>query len=87
MLFDDDPCTIKHHIEKQLFNSDLKTIINCPNLTIDPTNYALFQKAQPISSAVERSFSLLSKLLGKDRNFDVKNVKKYIMQYYNKKSL
>ena len=70
----------------RLSNSDLKTIINCTNLTIDPTNYALLQKAQPTSAAVERSFSMLSKLLRKDRNFDVKNVKKYMMLYYNKKS-
>ena len=65
---------------------DSETIINCTNLTIDPTSYALLQKAQPTSAAVERSFSMLSKLLRKDRNFDVKNVKKYMMLYYNKKS-
>ena len=76
MQFDDDPCAIKNYIKKRLSNSDLETIINCTNLTIDPTSYAPLQKAQPISAAVERSFSILSKLLRKDRNFDVKNVKK-----------
>ncbi len=86
MQFDDDLCLIKNFIKKQLSNSDLETIINCTNLTIDPTSYALMQKAQPTSAAVERSFSMLSKLLRKDRNFDVKNVKKYMMLYYNKKS-
>ena len=85
MQFDDDPCAIKNYIKKRLSNSDLKTIINCTNLTIDPTSYALLQKAQPTSAAVERSFSILSKLLRKDRNFDVENVKKYMMLYYNKK--
>ena len=85
MQFDDDPCAIKNYIKKRLSNSDVKTIINCTNLTIDPTSYALLQKAQPTSAAaVERSFSMLSKLLRKDRNFDVKNVKKYMMLYYNK---
>ena len=84
MQFDDDPCAIKNYIKKRLSNSDLETIINCTNLTIDPTSYALLQKAQPTSAAVERSFSMLSKLLRKDRNFDVKNVKKYMMLYYNK---
>ena len=79
MQFDDDPCAIKDYINKRLSNSDLETIINCTNLTIDPTSYALLQKAQPTSAAVERSFSMLNKfLLRKDRNFDVKNVKKYI---------
>ena len=63
-------------LQKRLSNSDLETIINCTNSTINPTSYALLQKAQPISAAVERSFSMLSKLLRKDRNFDVKNVKK-----------
>ena len=87
MQFDDDQCTIKkNYIKKLLSNSDLETIINCTNLTIDPTSYALLQKAQPISAAVERSFFMLSKSLRKDRNFDVKNVKKYMMLYYNKKS-
>ena len=74
MQFDDDPCTIKNYIKKRLSNSDLETIIKCTNLTIDPTSYTLLQKAQP-TSAAERSFSILSKLLRKDRNFDVKNVK------------
>ena len=75
MQFDDDPFAIKDHIKKRLSNSDLKTAINCTNLTIDPTSYALLQKAQPTSAAIERSFSMISKLLRKDRNFDVKNVK------------
>ena len=73
--FDDDPCAIKNYIKKRLSNSDLETIINCTNFTIDPTNFALLQKAQPTSAAVERSFFTLSKLLRNDRNFDVKNVK------------
>ena len=85
--FDDDPCATKDYINKRLSNSDLETIINCTNLTIDPTNYALLQKAQPTCTAVERSFSMLNKLPRKDRNFDVKNVKKYMMLYYNKTSL
>ena len=47
--FDDDPCAIKHYIKKRLSNSDLETIINCTDLTIDPTGYALLQKAsQPL---------------------------------------
>ena len=75
MEFNDDPCAIKNYIKKRLSNSDLETTINCTNLTIDPTNYALLQKAQPTSAAVERSYSMLSKLLRKNRNFDVKNVK------------
>ena len=69
MQFDDDPCAIKNYIKKRLFNSDLETIINCTNLKIDPTSYALLQKAQPTSAAVEMSFSMLSKLLRKSQKF------------------
>ena len=87
MHFDDDPCAIKDYINKRLSNSDLETIINCTNFTIDPTSYALLQKARPTSAAVERSFSMLNILLRKDRNFDVKNVKKHMMLYNNKTSL
>ena len=87
MQFDDHPCAIKDYMNKRLSNSDLETIINYTNLTIDPTSYALLQKAQPTFAAVKRSFSMLNNLLRKDRNFDVKNVKKYMMLYYNKTSL
>ena len=61
---------LKITLKKRLSNSDLETIIYCTNLTINPTSYALLQKPQPTSAAVERSFSMLSKLLRKDRNFD-----------------
>ena len=49
MQFDDDPYAIKDYITKRLSNSELETIINCTNLTIDPTGYALLQKpSQPL---------------------------------------
>ena len=54
MQFDDDPCAIKNYIKKRLSKSNLETILNCTNLTIDPTSSALLQKAQPTSAAVER---------------------------------
>ena len=76
MQFDNDPCAIEDYIKNRQSNSDLETIINCTNLTINPTSYALLQKAQPTSAAVERALSMLSKLLRKDRSFDVKKVKK-----------
>ena len=77
-------CSSQAYIKKRLSNSDLKAIIICTNLAIAPTTYALLQKAQPTSAAVERSISMLSKLLRKDRNFDIENVKKYMLMYFNK---
>ena len=87
MQFDDDPSAIKDYIKKRLSNSDLETIINCTNLTIDPPSYALLQKVQQTSAAVERLFATLSKLLRKDRNFDAENVKKNIRCCITIKSL
>ena len=74
MQFDDDPRAIKDYINKRLSNSDLETIINCTNLTIDPTSHALLQKVQPTSAAVERSFSMLNKLQRKEeKSFSMLN--------------
>ena len=84
MYFLDDPWSPQAYIKKRLINSDLEAIINCTNLDIAPTTYALLHKDQPTSAAVERSFSILSKLLEKERNFDIKNVKKYMLIFYNK---
>ena len=83
MHFLDDSCSIQAYIKKRLYNSDLEVIINCTNLAIAPTTYAFLKKAQPTSADVEQSFSMLSKLLRKDSNFDIKNVKKYMLLYYN----
>ena len=81
------PIPLQHKLELLVIHFFWREIrdVTC-NLPIDPTSYALLQKAQPTSAAVERSFFMLSKLLRKDRNFDVKKVKKYMMLYYNKKS-
>ena len=59
MQFDDDPCAIKDYINKRLSNSDLETIINCTNLTIDPTSYALLQKDRVGSAVVTMSSAAL----------------------------
>ena len=47
--FDDDLCAIKNYIKKRLSNSDLETIINCTNLTIDPkAKYYCKKPSQPL---------------------------------------
>ena len=66
--FLNDPCSIQAYIKKRLSNTNLGAIINCINLTSASTTYAWLQKAQPNSAAVERLFSMLSKLLKKERN-------------------
>ena len=46
MHFVDDPCSIQAYIKKRLSQSDLEAIINCTNLAIAHTTYALLQKVQ-----------------------------------------
>ena len=81
MDFLEDPCEIQNYIDRRLSGSDIATIINSSVSTIPPATYALLQKAQ---ATAERSFSMLKKLLRKDRNFKSENAKKYKLLYYNK---
>jgi len=40
-------------------------------------------KAQPTTASVERSFSVLKKLLAKDRNFEAENVQHHMILHFN----
>ena len=44
---------------------------------ISPAAYSLLQNSQPPAASVQRSFSMLKKLLAKNRNFKAENVKHY----------
>ena len=50
---------------------------------VAPAVYGLRQRCQPPKAAVERSFSMLNKLLATDRNFLPKNVKHNMCVHYN----
>jgi len=45
--------------------------------------YSLLQNAQPTTASVERSFSMLNKLLAKDRNFKAENVQYCMILHFN----
>jgi len=51
---------------------------------ISPELYAKLLKCQAISCSVEGSFSMLRKLLAKDRHFSPDNVWKYLALYLDK---
>ena len=59
--FGKDTCSINRFIYKRMQNNDTFTVY--------------FQHIQPTFAAVERNFFVLRKLLAKDRNFNVENVK------------
>ena len=50
---------------------------------ISPDVYHMLQIFQRTSASVERSFSILKKLLAKDRNFKVENVQHYMILHFN----
>ena len=81
--FHSDPCSIKAYIQKRVNASDFETILKMRRENISPADYALLQRAQPTSTAVERSFSILKSILRLNRPFKAENVRKYIVLAYN----
>ena len=53
------------------------------NQYISPAVYYMLQNSLPTSALVEKSFSMLKKLLAKDRNFKVENVRHYMILHFN----
>ena len=64
-------------------NNNNSEIINIERHDILPAVYHMLENSQPTSASVERSLSMLKKLLAKDRNFKVKNVQHYMILHLN----
>lgn len=75
---------LKRRLEK---NVDLNAIIKMQRNELPPALYAELQRCQPTSASVERSFSMLRKMLRKDRPFLQSNVVNYITVLYNKNEM
>ena len=67
--FGEDTCYINPNIKKRMQNNDISEIINMERQDISPAVYHMLQNSQTTSASVERSFSVLKKLLAKERNF------------------
>ena len=78
-----DPCPIENYLEKRLKKNDIEIIITAERPDIAPATYAKLLNCQPTSASVERSFSMLDKMLAKDRNSNPQNVRNYITLHYN----
>ena len=82
--FGDDPCKIKDYFYKRLAKNDISSVvIEDGDTLLSPYLKALVQQGQCTTIDVERSFSMLSKLLRDDRNFNEENIKYYMISYYN----
>ena len=64
-------------------NNDISKIINIQRQHISPAVYHMLQNSQTTSASVERRFSMLKKLLAKDRNFKVENLRHYMILHFN----
>ena len=58
--------------------------MNCGNVNVSSDNYVQLMNCPASSISVERSFSLLRKLLTKEKTFKEENLIKYMFLYYNK---
>ena len=81
--FGEDTCNINQYIKKRMQNNDISEIINMERQDISLAVYHMLQNSQPTSASVERSFSMLKKLLAKYRNFKVENVRHYMILHFN----
>ena len=70
----EDTCNINQYIKKRMQNNDISEKLNVERQDILSAVYDMLQNSQPTSASVETSFSMLKKLLAKDRNFKVENV-------------
>ena len=84
LKFEKDPCNIKYYIDSRIESNGINEIINMEKESVSPQLYGQLLQCQATSASVERSFSILNKLLAKDRNFNPANVKKYVCVLYNK---
>ena len=72
--FGEDTCNINQYIKKRMQSNDISKTIDMERQDISPAVYHILLNSQPTSVSVERSFSMLKKLLTKDRNFKIENV-------------
>ena len=81
--FGEDTRNINQYIKKRMQNNDISEIINMVKQDISPAVYHMLQNSQPTSSSVERSFTMLKKLLAKNRNFKLENVQHYMILHFS----
>ena len=81
--FGEDTYNINQYIKKRMQNNDISEIVNMERQDISSAVYHMLQNSQPTSASAERSFSMLKKLLAKERNFKVENVRHDMTLHFN----
>jgi len=75
--------TLTVTLNKRIENNDILKIMSVKRSDISPAVYSLLQHCQPTSVSVERSFSMLRKILAKDEGFAIENLKYYVILHFN----
>ena len=78
-----DGYQIGRYIHERMSRNDINCIVKMGRGDISPHLYSLLSNSQATSASVERSFSILGKLLARDRNFKDDNLSHYLMLKYN----
>ena len=81
--FQEDKCEISRYLGKRIEKNDIQTIWKRNARNLCPLDYANLLSCQATTISVERSFSILNKLLAKDRNFSAPNIEQYLICRYN----
>ena len=76
-------CQIGRYIQERMSRNDINCIVKMRRGDNSQRLYSLLSNSQAISASVKRSFSILGKLLARDRNFKDDNVRHYLMLKYN----
>lgn len=85
LKFTKDPVELKIYFTKRLYENEISKLLNFDNDNISPETYLYLKNCIPTSIPVERSFSMLKKMLQYDRNFNTENIYSYFAPYYNRK--
>ncbi len=84
MVFKDDELNLKQFMVDKMKKSDF---YRCFDSNLSPFLKSCLQNCPATSIVVERSFSLLQKILVKERRFNSENICKYAVFYFNCKFL
>ena len=78
-----DGCQIGRYIQERMSRNDINCMVKMGRGDVSPHFYSLLSNFQTTFASVERNFSILGKLLARDRNFKDDNVSYYLMLKYN----
>ncbi|KAG0433983.1 CGG triplet repeat-binding protein 1 [Dictyocoela muelleri] len=82
--FKEDVLNIKKYLTHKMEKSDISLFFEKKHIKETPYTISCLLNAPSTSLSVERSFSILQKILTKERQFSTENIQKYMILYYNK---